>query len=93
METAKAKGIKAGIICFSVFMIPWLFFIIFALITDPYGFRAESIIGILIGIIVFAFVSSFLGYSIAKKSVILIVIASIIVAAVPVIWWYLAWLP
>jgi hypothetical protein len=93
MKTNRTGGIIAGTICFSVFMIPWLYLIYKAFKTDPHGFRAETNIGITIGVLVFAFVSSFLGFSIAKKSVILVIIASIFILAVPAIWWQLAWLP
>jgi|WetSurSiteA1Bulk_404760.scaffolds.fasta_scaffold336696_1 hypothetical protein len=93
MKNTKKKGIKAGIICFSVFMAPWLFAIILALVTDPAGFRGETIAGIIIGILVFAFVSAFLGYSIAKKSRILIILSSLAVVAVPIAWWYMPWIP
>jgi hypothetical protein len=93
MKAEKTGGIIGGSVCFAVFLIPWLYLIFSALRSDPHGFRAEGIIGIFIGIVIFAIVSSFLGYSISKKSIILIVISSILVLAVPAIWWYFAWLP
>jgi hypothetical protein len=93
MKTAKTKGIKAGIICFSVFMVPWFGFTLLALVTDFHGFNGESIAGIIVGIIVFAFVSTVLGFSIAKKSVFLIILASLVVAAVPILWVMMPWLP
>ena len=93
MKNVKLKGTKAGIICFSVFMTPWLLSLILALITDIHGFRVESILGTLIGILVFAVVSAFLGFSIARKSVILIVFSSLLVVATPVCWVIMPWLP
>jgi hypothetical protein len=93
INTEKARGIKAGTICFSVFMLPWLGCILWSLIPDPTGFNGESIAGILIGIVVFAAVSAFLGFSIAKKSVILIVLASLCIVALPIWWVMMPWLP
>lgn len=93
MKNTKAKGKKAGIICFSVFMVPWLGFVLLALITDPHGFNNESIIGILIGILIFAIVAAFLGFSIAKKSILSIILASLAVTAVPITWVMMPWLP
>jgi hypothetical protein len=93
MKTPKFKGILTGIIFFSVFTIPWLYLIFSALKTDPHGFRAEGIMGIFIGIAVFAFVAAFLGFSVAKKSALLIILACLCILAVPAIWWYFAWLP
>ena len=93
MKTAKTWGIKAGIVCFSVFMIPWLGCILWALIPDPTGFNGESIAGIFIGILVFAAVSAFLGFSIAKKSIILIVLACLCITGIPVWWVFMPWLP
>jgi len=93
MKEIRKKGIIAGAICFSVFMIPWLGSIILAVITDPAGFRGETILGISIGIIIFASVASFFGYSIANKSKILIIISSVFVVAVPILWWMMPWIP
>jgi hypothetical protein len=92
-KTPKQKGIKAGIICFSVFMLPWLGFLLLALITDTTGFNAESITGTLAGIIVFTLVSFFFGFSIAKKSLLLIVLSSVCVLIIPVLWYFMPWLP
>jgi hypothetical protein len=93
MKTKQKWGVLAGILCFALFMIPWLYLIFSALISDPHGFRAEGVFGILIGIAIFALVSSFFGFSIAKKSALLIILSCLCILAVPAIWWYFAWLP
>jgi hypothetical protein len=93
MVKIKRKGIIAGIICFSIFMIPWLSYLVYALVTDITGFSSESIIGTIIGVLVFAAVSSFFSYSIFKKSLLLIIISSACVLAIPLLWYFMPWLP
>jgi hypothetical protein len=93
MKANKKWGIFSGIIVFLVFMVPWLGFLVYALITDPTGFNAESIIGTSLGVIIFALAASFFGLSIYKKSLPLIVIASLCVVAIPVWWYFVPWLP
>jgi hypothetical protein len=93
MTTLKKWGIVSGVICFTVFIIPWLWSLVYALVTDPSGFNMESIIGTISGIIVFALVAAFFGFSIAKKSFYLIVISSVCVVAIPIWWYFMPWLP
>jgi hypothetical protein len=89
ISSAKEKGIKAGAICFSCFMVPWLFLLFGALLFSE-GFDRQTIIGFIALIYIFILVSSFLGFSIARESRRLIIISSILVAAVPITWIILA---
>jgi uncharacterized membrane protein YccC len=93
MDSNKKSGTKSGVIIFTIFMIPWLGFLVYALITDTKGFNTESIVGTILGIVIFGLVASFFGFSIAKKAPLLIVLASLCVVAIPVLWYYMPWLP
>jgi hypothetical protein len=53
VEKNRTKGIQAGIICFSVFMTPWLILALLAWITAPEGFKGETLASFLIGYLVF----------------------------------------
>lgn len=95
MENNRKKGIRAGIICFSVFMAPWLILALFAWIAAPEGFEGETLTAFLIGISVFAFVSVFLGLSIVSNKIILKLLSYVFIAAVPIMWlfWVVGWIP
>jgi hypothetical protein len=86
MEIDKRKGIRAGLICFAAFLVPWFLGVFLFYSVAPEGFQGDDLIAFLIGIIVFAFVSAFLGFSIAKKSKLLKVLSYLLVAAVPITW-------
>jgi len=86
MEIDKGKGIRAGLICFTAFMVPWLFLTFMALTTAPESFRGQNIIDFCVGIFIFIFVSAFLGFSIARKSKLLKILSYLLVAAVPITW-------
>jgi hypothetical protein len=90
----KEISIKAGIICFSVFMIPWLLLALIGWIAAPEGFQSETLAAFLLGIIVFAFVSVFLGFSIFRKSKLLKLFSYVFIAAVPIAWvfWIMGWI-
>jgi len=90
---SKKKAIKKGLICFFIFTTPWLLLTLVALIRDPGGFSVESTIGIVIGILIFAFVGTFFGFSLLSKSIILRILAYLCIIAIPVLWWMNPWLP
>jgi hypothetical protein len=85
-EIDKGKGIRAGLICFVAFMVPWLFLTFIALTIASESFEGQNIIAFFVGILIFIFVSAFLGFSIARKSKLLKVLSYLLVAAVPITW-------
>lgn len=95
MDKAKQNGSRAGLICFSAFMAPWLILAFFAWTTAPEGFQGETLAAFLIGIGVFAFVSAFLGFSVTLNLKWLKIVAYLLIAAVPIIWifWVIDWIP
>jgi LPXTG-motif cell wall-anchored protein len=87
-EPNKEKGIIAGWICFSAFMVPWLFFLLLDTIDTGYmaGLTGEKGVWFFTGIGIFILISGFFGFSMSKKSRLLKVLSSLFVAAVPTIW-------
>jgi hypothetical protein len=85
-EIDKGKGIRAGLICFAAFLIPWFLWAFLFYSVAPEGFQGDDLVAFLIGVVFFAFVSAFLGFSIARKSKLLKVLSYLLVAAVPITW-------
>jgi|WetSurMetagenome_2_1015567.scaffolds.fasta_scaffold108267_2 hypothetical protein len=90
MNISKDKGINAGLICFSCFLIPYLLLALLFYLSTPEYFDVQNIIAFFVGIFIIGGISAFFGYSIAKNSKKLKIISSLIIATVPIAWIILA---
>ena len=82
----KARGIKAGLICFTAFMVVWLFPIFASLFVAPEALDARVLIQFIVGTGIIICISAFFGFSFATKSIVLKIISSLFVLAIPAYW-------
>jgi hypothetical protein len=80
----KLKGIIAGVVCFLLFMIPYMIISFFG--AAILGINSINFIYFFVGILTITIISSFFGLSMASKSKILKIISSICVLAMAIIW-------
>ena len=66
--TKYKKGTIAGIICFIILIIIWFVPFLFSLLSIPESFNSNTIILLILGMIISALISFFLGYSFYTNS-------------------------